>query len=244
MDNLDNLSAAEDYFKVVGRIHRMAGVDPKYFDRVAEIFCRNVLANLSQASTATKNQGNNYLWDEEVKTTWGALIRTILVSIKKGYECDLNSRRPSSLLTEERIMITDVWAQLQEHVMHYLGNSLLLLPLVMRSNRTISKYFATYEATLDGFTFEGESEVNIGCLDKTKHGIWFLNCVLTKVIPCLESFSACTGYLQRLGEVHKEKGVLPEHLDLLGLVYTVTIRAVVAGQGNYSNFLNLCNSII
>ena len=46
----------------------------------------------------------------------------------------------------------------QDNIVHYLSNS-LLLPLVIRSNRTISKYFLGYDSTISYLTFDGSEGV-------------------------------------------------------------------------------------
>ena len=120
----------------------------------------------------------------------------------------------------------------------------------MRSNRTILKYFVTYESTINCLKFHG-SKGN-GTLDKTKHGTWFLTMVLVKVIPNLDNLEACHDYLTDLGKndsehlrrshatyqifyvsgaKHQQYGVRREHLDLLALVYCSAVRGVVATQG-------------
>ena len=47
-----------------------------------------------------------------------------------------------------------VWVTFQDNIIHYLKNS-LLLPLVIRSNRTISKYFVGYDTTISSLKFDG-----------------------------------------------------------------------------------------
>jgi hypothetical protein len=121
-----------------------------------------------------------------------------------------------------------VWGAVQEHILHYLSNS-LLLPLVMRSNRSILKYFVTYESTAANLNFEGSSGTST--LEKTKHGTWFLTEVLAKIIPNLDCLQTCEDYLRELGRKHQQYGVRREHLDLLALVYCAAVRGVVSTQG-------------
>ena len=116
----------------------------------------------------------------------------------------------------------------QEHILNYLSNT-LMLPLVMRSNRSILKYFVTYESTVSLLKFEGSQ--GIASLEKTKHGCWFLTEVLRKIIPNLDCLDACIEYLTDLGRKHQKYGVRREHLDLLALVFCSAIRGVVATQG-------------
>ena len=117
---------------------------------------------------------------------------------------------------------------MQDHILNYLSNT-LMLPLVMRSNRSILKYFVTYESTVSLLKFEGSQ--GLASLEKTKHGCWFLTEVLTKVIPNLECLDICIEYLTDLGRKHQTHGVRREHLDLLALVYVLAVRGVVATQG-------------
>ena len=119
---------------------------------------------------------------------------------------------------------------MQDHIIHYLNNS-LLLPLVMRSNRSILKYFVTYETTISCLKFDGSQAT--ATLEKTKHGCWFLTEVLVKVIPNLDNLDICQDYLRDLGAKHQGYGVRREHLDLLALVYCGAVRGVVATQGMY-----------
>lgn len=116
----------------------------------------------------------------------------------------------------------------QDNIIHYLKNS-LLLPLVIRSNRTISKYFVGYDTTISCLKFDGSA--GISTLGKTKHASWFLTSVLSKIIPHLDNLETCEEYLEGLGRRHAQIGVRVEHLDLLALVYCSAVRAVVAGQG-------------
>ena len=104
-----------------------------------------------------------------------------------------------------------------------------MLPLVMRSNRSILKYFVTYESTVSLLKFEGSQ--GLESLDKTKHGCKFLTEVLNKVIPNLEDLDICIEYLTDLGRKHQTHGVRREHLDLLALVYVSAVRGVMAAQG-------------
>lgn len=128
------------------------------------------------------------------------------------------------------IFFLQVWVTVQDHILHYLNNS-LLLPLVMRSNRSILKYFVTYETTVAALKFDGSQGVET--LEKTKHGCWFLTEVLAKIIPNLDSPESCQDYLRELGAKHQAYGVRQEHLDLLALVYCAAVRGVVATQGDY-----------
>ena len=75
----------------------------------------------------------------------------------------------------------------QDNIIHYLSNS-LLLPLVIRSNRTISKYFLGYDSTISCLSFDGSDgvgtlgkvisikDVNIHCTSNTTKFIfyWYL----------------------------------------------------------------------
>ena len=68
----------------------------------------------------------------------------------------------------------------QDNIIHYLSNS-LLLPLVIRSNRTISKYFLGYDSTISCLSFDGSDgvgtlgkvisikDINIDCTLNTKN---------------------------------------------------------------------------
>ena len=159
--------------------------------------------------------------------------------MKKGYAqntlliTSLNSvpgfNKPFAIPTEHKTFITEVWVTFQDNIIHYLKNS-LLLPLVIRSNRTISKYFVGYDSTISCLSFDGSAGVST--LGKTKHASWFLTSVLSKIIPHLDNLETCEEYLENLGKRHYEIGVRVEHLDLLALVYCSAVRAVVAGQGN------------
>ena len=121
-----------------------------------------------------------------------------------------------------------MWAVVQDQILHYLNNS-LLLPLVMRSNRSILKYYVTYESTISCLKFHGSN--GYATLEKTKHGTWFLTQILAKVIPNLDNLETCHDYLRDLGAKHQQYGVRKEHLDLMSLVYCSAIRGVVATQG-------------
>lgn len=99
----------------------------------------------------------------------------------------------------------------------------------MRSNRSILKYFVTYETTVGLLRFDGSG--GLETLEKSKHGCWFLTDVLAKVIPNLDSLEICQDYLTDLGAKHQHHGVRREHLDLLALVYCAAVRGVVATQG-------------
>ena len=52
------------------------------------------------------------------------------------------------------LLFLQVWVTFQDNIIHYLKNS-LLLPLVIRSNRTISKYFVGYDTTISCLKFDG-----------------------------------------------------------------------------------------
>ena len=130
-------------------------------------------------------------------------------------------------------MTLQVWTTIQENILHYLSNS-LVLPLVMRSNRSILKYFVTYETAVTNLNFDGSA--GVATLEKTKHGCWFLTEVLAKVIPNLDALETCQDYLQELGAKHQAHGVRKEHLDLLALVYCASVRGVVATQGKIRQF--------
>ena len=105
----------------------------------------------------------------------------------------------------------------------------------MRSNRSILKYFVTYETAVTNLNFDGSA--GVATLEKTKHGCWFLTEVLAKVIPNLDALETCQDYLQELGAKHQAHGVRKEHLDLLALVYCASVRGVVATQGKIRHFL-------
>ena len=117
---------------------------------------------------------------------------------------------------------------MQDHILTYLSNT-MMLPFVMRCNKSILKYFVTYESNISFLKFEGSQ--GLESLDKTKHGCKFLTEVLTKVIPNLEDLDICIEYLTDLGQKHQTHGVRREHLDLLALVYVLAVRGVVATQG-------------
>ena len=62
-----------------------------------------------------------------------------------------------------------VWVMFQDNIIHYLSNS-LLLPLVIRSNRTISKYFLGYDSTISCLSFDGSDGVGtLGKVISIKH---------------------------------------------------------------------------
>ena len=52
--------------------------------------------------------------------------------------------------------LLQVWVTFQENVLNYLSNA-LLLPLVIRSNRVIAKYFVSYETTVSEMKFTGNN---------------------------------------------------------------------------------------
>jgi len=237
---LENLEEVEDYLKFVGRIHDCASVDPHFLDVTGLAFCQ-ALDNLGHHTD---------IWNQEVKDTWQTFFRVIVRIMKKGYaqnnllihsaahhphsSCchsslsNSNNNKPLVIPTEHKTFITEVWVTFQDNIIHYLKNS-LLLPLVIRSNRTISKYFVGYDTTISCLRFDGSA--GIATLGKTKHASWFLTSVLSKIIPHLDNMEACEDYLEGLGRRHCELGVRIEHLDLLALVYCSAVRAVVAGQG-------------
>ena len=140
----------------------------------------------------------------------------------------LSSNFPDAISSISSSNVFQVWTTIQENILHYLSNS-LVLPLVMRSNRSILKYFVTYETAVTNLNFDGSN--GTATLEKTKHGCWFLTEVLGKVIPNLDALEACQDYLQELGAKHQAHGVRKEHLDLLALVYCASVRGVVATQG-------------
>lgn len=118
--------------------------------------------------------------------------------MRSGYEEDNRGTGRSLLaLMDQKSVITEVWIVVQDNILRYLGNT-LLLPLVMRSNKIISKYFCTYDALIENVHFVGSRHVDT--LDKTKHGIWFLSCVLARTVPLLDAanLSSCEEYLKRL----------------------------------------------
>ena len=117
---------------------------------------------------------------------------------------------------------------MQDHILNYLSNT-MMLPFVMRCNKSILKYFVTYESNVSLLKLEGSQ--GLASLEKTKHGCWFLTEVLTKVIPNLECLDICIEYLKDLGLKHQTQGVRREHLDLLALVYVLAVREVIAAQG-------------
>ena len=117
---------------------------------------------------------------------------------------------------------------MQDHILNYLSNT-MMLPFVMRCNKSILKYFVTYESNVSLLKFEGSQ--GLASLEKTKHGCWFLTEVLTKVIPNLECLDTCIEYLKDLGRKHRTQGVRREHLDLLALVYVSAVKEVMAAQG-------------
>ena len=117
---------------------------------------------------------------------------------------------------------------MQDHILTYLSNT-MMLPFVMRCNKSILKYFVTYESNVSLLKFEGSQ--GLESLEKTKHGCKFLTEVLNKVIPNLEDLDICIEYLTDLGRKHQTHGVRREHLDLLALVYVLAVRGVMAAQG-------------
>ena len=71
--------------------------------------------------------------------------------------------------SKKKLSRFQVWVTFQDNIIHYLNNS-LLLPLVMRSNRSISKYFVGYDTTIACLKFDGSDGTKT--LEKTKHASW------------------------------------------------------------------------
>ena len=90
-----------------------------------------------------------------------------------------------------------VWVTFQDNIIHYLKNS-LLLPLVIRSNRTISKYFVGYDTTISSLKFDGRyctsSPLQRDCKLLDKQSILSIHLITVKVSPPLARQSTPRGF--------------------------------------------------
>jgi len=109
------------------------------------------------------------------------------------------------------------------------------MPLTARSNKSLQKYFSSFEAALAGM--KAVEDLG-GKFDRTKHGSLFLSVVLTRVVPHLDQRDRVLPYLVELGALHQREGVARHHLDLLGLAYCSAIRGVVQGGGMRGGLLH------
>lgn len=78
LKNLEDLSEVESYLRFVGRLHDVAGVDPRYLDVTGHAFC-HALDHMDQKA----HHGD--IWNSQVKETWQAFFRVVVRAMKKGY---------------------------------------------------------------------------------------------------------------------------------------------------------------
>lgn len=100
-----------------------------------------------------------------------SLTRALATVIEqKNYLLEVRRRWPraSNSASQWYGCCFQVWVTFQDNVLHYLSNA-MLLPLVIRSNRTISRYFVSYESTASSLTLEGSQDIK--SMEKVKVGM-------------------------------------------------------------------------
>ena len=99
---MEDLSEVEDYLRFVGRLHDVAGVDPRFLDVTGLAFC-HALDQLDQRSL------HGDIWNSQVKDTWQTFFRVIVRAMKKGYANFGNIAKNNLILfSEQKSLITEV----------------------------------------------------------------------------------------------------------------------------------------
>ncbi len=91
----------EDYLRFVGRLHDVAGVDPRFLDITGHAFC-HALDNLNQKHL------HGDIWNSQVKETWQTFFRVVVRSMKRGYST-VQIMRPYGIPHEQKNFITEVF---------------------------------------------------------------------------------------------------------------------------------------
>ena len=102
LKHLEDLSEVEDYLRFVGRLHDVAGVDPRFLDITGLAFC-HALDQLDQRSL------HGDIWNSQVKDTWQTFFRVIVRAMKRGYANYGSSfTKNLALFSEQKSLITEV----------------------------------------------------------------------------------------------------------------------------------------
>ena len=108
LKHLEDLREVEDYLKFVGRLHDVAGVDPRFLDVTGLAFC-HALHHLDHKSL------HGDIWNSQVKETWQTFFRVVVRSMKKGYagynasgDHRSFSKNQLVLFNEQKSLITEV----------------------------------------------------------------------------------------------------------------------------------------
>ena len=102
MKHLEDLREVEDYLKFVGRLHDVAGVDPRFLDVTGLAFC-HALHHLDHKSL------HGDIWNSQVKETWQTFFRVVVRYMKKGYAgYNVSSKNQLVLFNEQKSLITEV----------------------------------------------------------------------------------------------------------------------------------------
>ena len=102
LKHLEDLSEVEDYLRFVGRLHDVAGVDPRFLDVTGLAFC-HALDQLDQRSL------HGDIWNSQVKDTWQTFFRVIVRAMKRGYANFGNIAKNNLILfSEQKSLITEV----------------------------------------------------------------------------------------------------------------------------------------
>lgn len=110
LKHLEDLSEVEDYLRFVGRLHDVAGVDPRFLDVTGLAFC-HALDQLDQRSL------HGDIWNSQVKDTWQTFFRVVVRAMKKGY-ASYNFKNNLVLFSEQKSLITEVGIKSLE-VVHF-----------------------------------------------------------------------------------------------------------------------------
>ena len=109
LKHLEDLREVEDYLKFVGRLHDVAGVDPRFLDVTGLAFC-HALHHLDHKSL------HGDIWNSQVKETWQTFFRVVVRNMKKGYagynasgdRSLAASKNQLVLFNEQKSLITEV----------------------------------------------------------------------------------------------------------------------------------------
>ena len=95
------MQEVEDYLKFVGRLHDVAGVDPRFLDITGLAFC-HALDVLDQKGF------HGDIWNSQVKDTWQIFFRVVVRYMKRGYASPAQVSKQIVLFTEQKSLITEV----------------------------------------------------------------------------------------------------------------------------------------
>lgn len=100
LKHLEDLTEVDDYLRFVGRLHDVAGVDPRFLDLTGLAFCQ-ALDQLDQLD-------QRGLWNSQVKDTWQTFFRVVVRTMKRGYATYGPASKNLVLFSEQKSLITEV----------------------------------------------------------------------------------------------------------------------------------------